>query len=201
MSDEDRTNQLLDSIQPPSHDVEDAGAQPVTDEELARELQFQWDKEDKNGIEVKGGAKTEGHSAIENGSKLQNFEAATPHQAPSNSEEAHENPKSKESYVLSLQSGSSTKDTTSSMIPFDESPLKFEPGAYIPELKAHWNKEGGDASYGLLTRCFVLVNSTQSRIKIVDTLVNYLRTIIEGDPESLLPSVSIHAARPSSTVK
>ncbi|KAK5240405.1 hypothetical protein LTR16_010679, partial [Cryomyces antarcticus] len=30
---------------------------------------------------------------------------------------------------------------------------------------------------------------TQSRIKIVDTLVNLLRVIIEGDPDSLLPAV------------
>jgi DNA ligase-1 len=40
-----------------------------------------------------------------------------------------------------------------------------------------------------LTRCFILINSTTSRIKIVDTLVNLLRTIIEGDPSSLLPAV------------
>ena len=35
----------------------------------------------------------------------------------------------------------------------------------------------------------MLVNSTQSRIKIVDTLVNLLRVIIEADPKSLLPTV------------
>jgi DNA ligase-1 len=35
----------------------------------------------------------------------------------------------------------------------------------------------------------VLVNSTQSRIKIVDILVNLLRTIIEADPESLRATV------------
>jgi len=33
------------------------------------------------------------------------------------------------------------------------------------------------------------VNSTTSRIKIVDTLVNFLRIIIEGSPTSLLPAV------------
>lgn len=44
-------------------------------------------------------------------------------------------------------------------------------------------------SDALLTRCFVLVSGTSSRIKIVDTLVNCLRVIIEADPDSLLPAV------------
>jgi DNA ligase-1 len=35
----------------------------------------------------------------------------------------------------------------------------------------------------------VLVNSTTSRIRIVDTLVNTIRLLIEGDPPSLLPAV------------
>jgi DNA ligase-1 len=57
-------------------------------------------------------------------------------------------------------------------------------------LKKQWaQQEGGHITYALLTQGFILINSTQSRIKIVDTLVNLLRTIIEGDPESLLPAV------------
>ncbi len=96
-------------------------------------------------------------------------------------------PKSKN--TLSLQSAGTAEDAISSNIPFDESPLQFEPSNYVAELQGHWAAEGGDASYALLTRCFVLVNSTQSRIKIVDTLVNLLRVIIEGDPSSLLPTV------------
>ncbi|KAI9871349.1 MAG: hypothetical protein M1830_002995, partial [Pleopsidium flavum] len=91
--------------------------------------------------------------------------------------------------TLSLQSAASAEDVISSTVPFDENPLTYEPSKYIPDLKRHWATEGGDASYALLTRCFVLVNGTQSRIKIVDTLVNLLRTLIEGDPESLLPTV------------
>ncbi len=74
-------------------------------------------------------------------------------------------------------------------MPFDESPLTFNLAKYVTELQGHWAAEGGDASYAILTRCFVLVNSTQSRIKIVDTLVNLLRVIIEADPNSLLPTV------------
>ena len=95
----------------------------------------------------------------------------------------------KSSNTLSLQSAGSAEDNISSNIPFDESPLAFDPSKYVAELQGHWAAEGGDASYALLTRCFVLVNSTQSRIKIVDTLVNLLRVIIEGDPSSLLPTV------------
>lgn len=96
--------------------------------------------------------------------------------------------------TLSLQSATAEEDTISYNVPFDESPLTFDPQKYIPELRKQWTStEDGNATYALLTRCFVLVNSTQSRIKIVDTLVNLLRVIIEGDPESLLPAVSIHA--------
>ena len=91
--------------------------------------------------------------------------------------------------TLSLQSAGSAEDTISSAIPFDESPLTFDPSKYIADLQGHWSKEGGDASYASLTHCFVLVNGTQSRIKIVDTLTNMLRLVIESDPTSLLPTV------------
>jgi DNA ligase-1 len=91
--------------------------------------------------------------------------------------------------TLSLQSAGSAEDAITSKIPFDQSPLTFDPSNYVTDLQSHWAAESGNASYALLTRCFVLVNSTQSRIKIVDTLVNLLRVIIEGDPSSLLPTV------------
>lgn len=91
--------------------------------------------------------------------------------------------------TLSLRSATAAEDVLSTTIPFDQSPLTFSPDQYIPNLQKQWSSEGGGTTYALLTRCFVLINSTQSRIKIVDTLVNLLRTIIEGDPESLLPAV------------
>lgn len=91
--------------------------------------------------------------------------------------------------TLSLQSGGADEDIISQTIPFDESPLVFDPQKYVPDLQKSWAKHGSGASYALLARAFVLVNGTQSRIKIVDTLVNLLRTIIEGDPSSLLPAV------------
>ena len=91
---------------------------------------------------------------------------------------------------LSLQSTASAEDTVTLNIPFDANPLTFQPSKYIPELQRHWASEGDDASYALLTRCFVLVNSTTSRIEIVDTLVNFLRLLVEADPDSLVPAVS-----------
>jgi DNA ligase-1 len=92
--------------------------------------------------------------------------------------------------TLSLQSAAAEEDSTSYNVPFDQSPMTFDPQKYIPDLKKQWaQQEGGHITYALLTQGFILINSTQSRIKIVDTLVNLLRTIIEGDPESLLPAV------------
>jgi len=91
--------------------------------------------------------------------------------------------------TLSLQSVTAEEDRISYTVPFDQSPLIFDPQKYLPDLRALWAPEGGAATYAILTRCFVLVNATQSRIKIVDTLVNFIRTIIEGDPKSLLPAV------------
>lgn len=91
--------------------------------------------------------------------------------------------------TLSLQSATAEEDTITNSIPFDSSPLTFDPSTYIPSLQKQWTTSGGNTTYALLTRCFIQVNSTQSRIKIVDTLVNTLRTIIESDPSSLLPTV------------
>jgi DNA ligase-1 len=154
------------------------GAEPVlTDEQLARKLQAEWDQDLANdgviGQKPEIGQVAE-LSGLPVGSALQ--------------PDTLEGPKSKT--TLSLQASGSAEDTTTSNIPFDESPITFQPDKYIGALQDVWGAEGGSATYALLTRCFVLVNSTQSRIKIVDTLVNLLRVIIEGDPSSLLPAVS-----------
>ncbi|KAL2072196.1 hypothetical protein VTL71DRAFT_11539 [Oculimacula yallundae] len=183
----------------------------LTDEQLARKLQAEWDQEeagapnisksperdnaedtvgDLSGNNVEGQAEsdsaepkkpTTGH-AVESKSEVL--------KDPSPQKEAPASmfaPKGKN--TLSLQSAGSAEDNICSNIPLDESPLTFNPAKYVEELQGHWQAEGGDASYALLTRCFFLVNSTQSRIKIVDTLVNLLRVVIEGDPSSLLPTV------------
>jgi DNA ligase-1 len=168
--------------------------QGLTDEELARKLQAEWEREDNQHQHEERVNETDADS------KPDHVEGV-PHKAEEAAEEfvaealeqplAQANPQqngSKTSF-LGLQSTVSDEDAITLTIPFDQSPLTFDPSQYIPGLKKQWASEGGDAYYALLTRCFVLVNSTQSRIKIVDTLVNCLRVIIEADPESLLPAV------------
>lgn len=174
----------------------------LTDEEYARRLQEEWDKE-AQGPPQPGDqpVKEEDlYSSNElyrdptppakgrlNGSNAKIELVSSPAPEINSTIEASA-PKSK-SNTLSLQSTAAEEDTITTNIPFDQSPLEFEPSKFIPDLQKHWHAEGGRATYALLTRCFILVNSTASRIKIVDTLVNLLRTIIESDPESLLPAV------------
>ncbi|BDD56995.1 hypothetical protein MPDQ_007729 [Monascus purpureus] len=151
-----------------------AGDEPeiLSDEALARKLQAQWDQEDN----------------ATRSSAVAEPEVLT---GPSTSAPKGSGPTepSLKKHILSLQSSSGTHDTASLEIPLDQSPLAFHPAKYAEELQKHWATQDGDASYALLTRAFALANSTTSRIKIVDTLVNFLRVLIEGDPSSLLPSV------------
>ena len=170
----------------------------LTDEDLARKLQEQWNNEEAAATTKPESDPTDGQ-IINDGSGPETGVRNVLGHGQSNSEEdglTAETParggiitSNNKKDTLSLQSAAATEDAVSSNVPFDENPLTFDPQRYLPGLKTQWAKDGGSASYGLLTRCFVLVNSTQSRIKIVDTLVNFLRTIIEGDPDSLLPAV------------
>lgn len=194
----DGVNLELQSSQPRPLD----GKAPLTDEELARKLQLEWNEEDeRNNHRIQGETEATEIAVIQDGVKgrkeglvagdstpIRSHEEDT--KEPTNTDEGKPTPAHNKPTTRSLKSPTSSKDTISSTIPFDENPLTFDPSTYIPDLQAQWAQEEGDASYGLLTRCFVLVNGTQSRIKIVDTLVNFLRTVIEGDPESLLPAVS-----------
>ncbi|KAB2581011.1 DNA ligase ATP-dependent [Lasiodiplodia theobromae] len=162
----------------------------LSDEELARKLQEEWNREDgvhnteeperqETPLEGRSGGDNEQYTPGGEGSSTADMNGVVEHvlQPPTVKN------------TLKLQSTATDEDAIASTIPFDQSPLTFEPSKYVPDLKSHWAADGGHATYALLTRCFVLVNSTQSRIKIVDTLVNLLRTIIEGDPESVLPAV------------
>ena len=175
----------------------------LTDEQLARKLQAEWDKQDRidGGVEVNGSKETGEISHVEaDDEPPDKAPSSTPNgndaaALPSGADEVKPEPTSDafaalgKKTTLALQSATAAEDTTSHHIPFDESPLTFDVQKYVPGLKKLWASEGDAATYAILTHCFVLVNSTQSRIKIVDTLVNLLRTIIEGDPESLLPAV------------
>ncbi|CAJ2509438.1 Uu.00g144640.m01.CDS01 [Anthostomella pinea] len=168
-----------------------SGDHEMTDEALARKLQAEWDQEDAGARPV---AAAQGSSAAS--PVIPPEEEDTAIIVPDHVVDQAGTPKKplpkveiKAKNTLSLQSVAASVDTVSESIPFDESPLTFDPTKYARQLQELWAGEGGDASYALLTRCFVLVNGTSSRIKIVDTLVNCLRVLIEGDPESLLPAV------------
>ncbi len=179
-------------------------AEALNDEQFARKLQEEWNRESNvtNGtarqspsppdpIAVLGDESfsfTGDPDAVEPTPKCPGHDALT---YPSKTRDIvpEDDPQPKDN-TLSLRSATAAEDVMSTTIPFDQSPLTFDPDQYISNLQTQWALEGGGATYALLTRCFVLVNSTQSRIKIVDTLVNLLRVIIEGDPESLLPAVS-----------
>ncbi|KAI1344494.1 DNA ligase I [Xylariaceae sp. FL0016] len=163
----------------------------MTDEQLARKLQAEWDQEDTNArpadfnntvstpVPETSPSTPSTKIEVENDAERDSCQPTTP----------KSNVTGKGKGTLSLQSVSASVDAVSESIPFDESPLVFDPSKYVSQLQDTWRSEGGNASYSLLTRCFVLVNSTSSRIKIVDTLVNCLRVLIESDPESLLPAV------------
>ncbi|KAK7431527.1 hypothetical protein QQZ08_002018 [Neonectria magnoliae] len=163
----------------------DAAAE-MTDEELARKLQAEWDQEEKEATQSKSQTtptEPEETEPTETEKSMGNFKQNHTLVLPSSL--AKPSPtKDRSKATLGLQSAGMSEDTTSTSIPLDESLLTFQPSQYLSQLQEHWTSEGGDASYALLTRCFVLVSGTTSRIKIVDTLVNCLRILIEGDPSN-----------------
>lgn len=166
-------------------DVDDS----LTDEELARKLQAEWDAEIRPGpsshFSTTPPQPGERNVDVD---KPATIHTPTPQQ-PAISPSPLKLQTTKGTSTLSLSSVTASEDQTTASIPLDESPLAFDPSKYLPNLQQSWASEGGSASYALLTRCFVLVNGTQSRIKIVDTLVNCIRLLIEGDAQSLLPAV------------
>ncbi|PKY08091.1 ATP-dependent DNA ligase [Aspergillus campestris IBT 28561] len=150
-------------------DVSNQTEETLSDEALARKLQAEWNQQD-----------------------VTEETPPSPSEAPETPERGHSPqrpPSIPSKNMISLQSSSGTEDTVSLSIPFDQSPLTFDSRQYADELQKHWATSGGDASYALLTRAFVLANATNSRIKIVDTLVNFLRVLMESDPSSVLPAV------------
>ena len=165
----------------------DEAKHEMTDEELARKLQAEWDREAAASTEAEASGDRSESSALRSCALVAPATAGpeATREAPLTVEKQDAKEK-----TLTLQSAGNSDDTTTSGIPLDESPLTFEPAKYVPDLKRHWASEDGDASYAILTRCFVLASATNSRIKIVDTMTNCLRLLIEGDPSSLLPAVN-----------
>ncbi|CAI7635791.1 unnamed protein product [Penicillium glandicola] len=158
----------------PPKRIPDVTEQTLSDEALARKLQAEWNEQESSSTP------TEDTQA-----ELQINPIPSTLDSPVSPPIVPAIPKS----TLSLQSSAGTEDTISLAIPLDQSPQTFDASQYAAELRSHWATEGGDASYALLTRAFVLANATTSRIRIVDTLVNFIRVLIEGDPSSILPAV------------
>ncbi|KAJ8121607.1 hypothetical protein O1611_g10059 [Lasiodiplodia mahajangana] len=185
--------------EPTGEAVTTAQGHEMTDEELARKLQAEWNREEAGVSTTAPQATSSASNSKESSGSTtpsQNLQldknALILDRAPSELQKlstAETSSKGRVKSTLALQSVVASVDTVSESIPFDENPLTFNPDKYIPQLQEHWASEGGNASYALLTRCFVLVSGTSSRIKIVDTLVNCLRILIQGDPDSLLPAV------------
>ncbi|PHH58841.1 hypothetical protein CDD81_4277 [Ophiocordyceps australis] len=155
-----------------------SAAAEITDEELARKLQAEWNQELAQGSQKKlDGRQDEtdtGHKAFDCAKQPSHKIDSSPQKTDAR---------------LTLQSTRVAEDDITNEIPLDESPLTFDPSEYVSQLQKQWAEGGGDASYSLLVRCFVLVSATASRIKIVDTIVNCLRLLIEGAPSSLLPAI------------
>ncbi|EPE05128.1 dna ligase [Ophiostoma piceae UAMH 11346] len=190
-----------------------AGAE-MTDEELARKLQAEWDEELRQEQQQQQQEVVEAPVQIE-AAKMEEYVPTADEDTPRLDSPAttalpllnadvpstsvpSSLPAPGLKNTLSLQSVTTADDLVTATIPLDESPLTFDTAKYIPLLKKQWqgnapstslSSTDSGATYSLLTRCFVLVNATQSRIKIVDTLVNCLRLLIEADPASLLPAV------------
>lgn len=187
------------SLEPSADHVQEE--QRLTDEQLARKLQAEWDKELESSHSAQYGARhvnggqepstaqdeetmktSDERSSLSPGLKPEGNPGEDLPPSPNR-------PVQKSAGFLKLQSTSGQEETISYSIPLDESPLTFDPQQHLPALRKQWQESGGNSTYALLTHGFVLIGSTTSRIKIVDTLTNLLRTLIEGDPASLLSAV------------
>ncbi|GJC77528.1 DNA ligase 3 [Colletotrichum liriopes] len=161
----------------------------LTDEELARKLQAEWDAEVQNERADSTPCPEPVREPSPQSQSINAVQFTKERPAVDLSSTTAVHPAAPKTKTLTLSSVANAEDSVSTRIPLDQSPLTFDPSEFVPQLKIHWAAEGGHASYAFLTRCFILVNATQSRIKIVDTLVNCIRVLIEADPESLLPAV------------
>lgn len=173
--------------------------QALGDEEIARQLAKQWAEEDQavgNVSEAKHREKRP-RSSSEESLKVQDpadkpsASTKPPTKLESESKETVADLQNPSDGTVSVEAEDETRKMIDT-IPFDSDPLKFNPDDYH-HLQETW--PNGKATYALLVRAFVLANSTRSRIKIVDTLVNFLRTLICLDPDSLLPAVNLHQQR------
>ncbi|KAJ4300671.1 hypothetical protein N0V90_002758 [Kalmusia sp. IMI 367209] len=150
------SKQKQDATNPPNvPEVEDSGAEfmaneiqdtsTLTDEELAWKLQAEWNEQDQRAS-AKAPRSNDLYADPEkpatNGDSGEDVHTSTEPEvgkplATRPTLEASKN-------TLSLQSAAAAEDTTSANIPFDQSPLEFDPAAYISELQTHWAAERED---------------------------------------------------------
>ena len=153
------------------------GRMGLDDEEFARRLARDYDQLDKeNGTKHSTSPKPEDDDVY--GEQLQSKPKSEPVVSDSVSTAAP--PTS----ILETEMTTPLEEIYS--IPLDKDPLAFDP-ATDASCASTWSVQ--KTPYAFLTHSFILINSTRSRLKITDYLVNTLRVIIHHDPSSLLPLV------------
>jgi DNA ligase 1 len=155
------------------------GRQEVDDEEFARRLAKDYEDEHING----------GHPEVDGIDDEEDIYGEPPPKLPS--EDTTKQPSLPPKFApADPQSPKLILDPTTLdqiySIPLDKDPLNFNPQTDAP-IASTWFPNL--TPYAFLTHSFILINSTRSRLKIVDYLVNTLRVIISHDPASLLPLV------------
>ncbi|KPM40891.1 hypothetical protein AK830_g5647 [Neonectria ditissima] len=124
----------------------------MTDEELARKLQAEWDQEERETAQPKSETipdEAEGNESTQ--TKEISHDSGQSHTLVLPSSLAKPSPtKDGSKATLGLQAAGMSEDTTSTSIPLDESPLTFQLSQYLSQLREHWTSDGGDASYALL---------------------------------------------------
>ncbi|SZF03764.1 unnamed protein product [Blumeria hordei] len=181
----------------PDYNLTDSDKFPQeTDEEIARKLQAEWCQEELMVSCIKPSEIPEnlpsGSQPIGNEACLSDINSSycdKDMRLKPTSKNVIKPISTEKERTLSIMLTENNADEDGSNIPFGESPLTFRPSNYKEELGNYSITEGGNISYSLLTKCFMLISGTSSRIKIIDTLVNLLRILIEEDPSSLIPAV------------
>lgn len=81
-----------------------------------------------------------------------------------------------------------SEDASSSGGSLDENSFDPSRSNYHPETDAVW-RSGQKVPYLALARTFELIESISGRLKTIETLANYFRSVIALSPDDLLPSV------------
>ena len=163
------------------------GRQEAEDEEFARQL-----AKDYQGTEQATNRETDTNTIIDDdvyGEPLPQtpkIPPESPFKAIKSETSTNNSPQPPLTKTLALDNPTTTSLEEIYAIPLDKDPLTFDPATDAVCAKS-WSP--GRTPYAFLTHAFILINSTRSRIKIQDCLVNCLRVVIHHDPSSLLQLV------------